>query len=74
MTQPPKAPPASGKPLIQESEVPPTPSPAIPNDQAPDKAIAPLDTADWPREIGGKPGLEPTRYGDWEVNGRCTDF
>ena len=54
--------------------MPPTPSPAISNDQAPDKAIAPLDTADWPREIGGKPGLEPTRYGDWEVNGRCTDF
>lgn len=74
MTQPPKAPQASGKPLIQEAEAPPTLSPAIPNDQAPDKAIAPLDTADWPREIGGKPGLEPTRYGDWEVNGRCTDF
>lgn len=27
-----------------------------------------------PREIGGPKGLEPTRYGDWEVNGRCTDF
>ncbi|MCY3768837.1 MAG: DUF1674 domain-containing protein [Gammaproteobacteria bacterium] len=25
-------------------------------------------------EIGGPAGLEPTRYGDWEVNGRCTDF
>ncbi|RZU98176.1 DUF1674 domain-containing protein [Spiribacter vilamensis] len=28
----------------------------------------------WPREIGGKRGPEPTRYGDWESNGRCTDF
>jgi hypothetical protein len=26
------------------------------------------------REIGGPPGPEPTRYGDWERNGRCTDF
>jgi len=27
------------------------------------------------REIGGrKDGPEPTRYGDWERNGRCTDF
>lgn len=26
-------------------------------------------------EIGGrKKGLEPTRYGDWEKNGRCIDF
>lgn len=27
-----------------------------------------------PREIGGQPGPEPTRYGDWEKNGRCSDF
>jgi hypothetical protein len=27
-----------------------------------------------PREIGGPPGPEPTRHGDWEYNGRCTDF
>lgn len=25
-------------------------------------------------EIGGTNGLEPTRYGDWEKNGRCIDF
>jgi hypothetical protein len=25
-------------------------------------------------EIGGPKGPEPTRYGDWEVGGRCTDF
>ncbi len=25
-------------------------------------------------EIGGPKGLEPTRYGDWEKNGRCIDF
>ena len=27
-----------------------------------------------PGEIGGRDGPEPTRYGDWEVGGRCTDF
>ncbi len=27
-----------------------------------------------PREIGGREGPDPTRYGDWEKNGRCIDF
>jgi hypothetical protein len=27
-----------------------------------------------PKEIGGPKGPEPTRYGDWEYKGRCTDF
>lgn len=27
-----------------------------------------------PSEIGGPKGPEPTRYGDWEIGGRCTDF
>jgi hypothetical protein len=27
-----------------------------------------------PPEIGGQQGPEPTRYGDWEKAGRCTDF
>ncbi len=27
-----------------------------------------------PREIGGPAGPEPTRYGDWEKNGICSDF
>lgn len=26
------------------------------------------------REIGGPPGPEPTRYGDWQFNGKVTDF
>jgi hypothetical protein len=26
------------------------------------------------REIGGYKGAEPTRFGDWEKNGRCIDF
>lgn len=27
-----------------------------------------------PEEFGGNGKAEPTRYGDWEVNGRCVDF
>jgi len=27
-----------------------------------------------PREIGGREGPEPTRFGDWEKSGRCIDF
>lgn len=26
------------------------------------------------KEIGGRGGLDPTRYGDWEKAGRCVDF
>ncbi len=26
------------------------------------------------KEIGGRGGLDPTRYGDWEKDGRCIDF
>ena len=25
-------------------------------------------------ELNGPPGPEPTRFGDWEKGGRCTDF
>ena len=27
-----------------------------------------------PVEIGGRKGPEPTRFGDWEKDGRCIDF
>jgi hypothetical protein len=32
------------------------------------------ETSSKPREIGGRKGPDPTRYGDWEKNGRCIDF
>ncbi len=41
------------------------------SDQTPEKEPA----SDRPREFGGRrKGLEPTRYGDWEKDGRCIDF
>ncbi|WP_414731397.1 succinate dehydrogenase assembly factor 4 [Vineibacter terrae] len=39
--------------------------PALPRQPAP---------ANQTQEIGGPPGPEPTRYGDWQFNGRVTDF
>jgi hypothetical protein len=27
-----------------------------------------------PKEINGRKGLEPTRYGDWECKGIASDF
>ena len=31
-------------------------------------------TTNAPEEIGGRGRADPTRYGDWEINGRCVDF
>jgi hypothetical protein len=44
----------------------------------PKKPMEPTPAADRqpgkPKEIGGRDGPDPTRYGDWEKNGRCIDF
>jgi len=29
---------------------------------------------DLPKELGGREGLEPTRFGDWEKDGIISDF
>ena len=39
-----------------------------------DQAEAGTASADMPREVNGPKGPEPTRYGDWEQKGRCSDF
>ena len=45
----------------------PASTPSKENSSEPDPALR-------PKEVGGRKGLEPTRYGDWEKNGRCIDF
>lgn len=41
----------------------------------PDPEAAPEPAAPpRPREIGGRKGPEPTRYGDWEKKGIASDF
>jgi hypothetical protein len=47
--------------------------PAAPMAAAP-AAPTPGQTPQPPVEIGGPPGPDPTRFGDWEKFGRCIDF
>ena len=54
--------------MAEKDPMLPAPSPADGEREAAPKPAPP------PREIGGPKGPEPTRYGDWERNGRCTDF
>jgi hypothetical protein len=51
------------------ADTPKTPEtkPDAPQDPNPAKPVL-------PKEIGGPKGPEPTRYGDWERNGRVSDF
>jgi hypothetical protein len=48
------------------------PAETEPKQQQPEPA--PRDAIRRPPEVGGPKGPEPTRYGDWEQGGRCTDF
>ncbi len=50
------------KPAASE---PAKPAPETPKPPAKPKKV---------EEIGGPPGPEPTRYGDWQFNGKVTDF
>ncbi|MFN4162656.1 MULTISPECIES: DUF1674 domain-containing protein [unclassified Stenotrophomonas] len=52
-----------------------TPTPESDSDapQVDEKQPLP-ETPAVPVEIGGRGGLDPVRYGDWEKNGRCIDF
>lgn len=48
-----------------ESNNPPAEKPAVPSQKQPEQKTG---------EVGGPKGPEPTRYGDWEKGGRCSDF
>ncbi|MCG6118046.1 MAG: DUF1674 domain-containing protein [Aquimonas sp.] len=52
---------------------PPAKQPTEPVPVTPDQGAPAADPVP-PREIGGREGPDPTRYGDWEKNGRCIDF
>jgi hypothetical protein len=51
----------------QEKQSRPEPSPTA------EPAAQPAEQKP-PREIGGRDGPEPTRFGDWEKAGRCIDI
>jgi len=45
------------------------------DDKKPEAEPAPTTEPKKPaEEIGGPAGPEPTRFGDWEKAGRCSDF
>jgi hypothetical protein len=47
---------------------------AAPKPAAADKAAAPTPPPAKPEASKEEPRPDPTRFGDWEVKGRCIDF
>jgi hypothetical protein len=43
-------------------------------DEAAARKAALKDAARLPKELGGRGGEDPARYGDWEVRGIACDF
>ena len=52
----------------------PKPQPAEAEETATTDQRPSAETSTGAREVGGRKGPDPTRYGDWEKNGRCIDF
>ena len=55
----------------------PAPSPAAARalaEAAERRRLIDAKLAAQPKEDGGRGGLDPARYGDWEVKGLATDF
>lgn len=47
---------------------------AKPSAVSPSKKKDDLAKDEETKEIGGRDGPDPTRFGDWENKGRCVDF
>lgn len=62
---------AASAPARRAEDLPPAARRALAEAQA-RRAAAVAEAA--PREIAGRGGPEPVRYGDWEVNGIAADF
>ena len=56
-----------GQTRPEPAELDPAPAPGV-------EAAAAVPEAPVAEEVGGRGGLDPVRYGDWEKNGRCIDF
>jgi hypothetical protein len=68
--------PASGStpdPAGETPALPPAAQRAI-AEAAARRAERERQAADKAKEVGGRDGPEPTRYGDWEINGLASDF
>ena len=58
----------------QESPVKPENNPAESENSVAALPQESLTQKPMPPEFGGRKGPEATRYGDWEMNGKCVDF
>jgi len=58
--------------LENQNNAPASAEPVAPDHPQPLTKPKPTDAANL--EVGGPEGPDPTRYGDWERNGRCIDF
>jgi hypothetical protein len=58
--------------LENQNNVPAPVEPVAPKHPKP--VAKPKSTDAAKLEVGGPEGQDPTRYGDWERNGRCIDF
>jgi hypothetical protein len=57
---------------MDDNELPPAAKRALAEAEARRKEAA--AKASLPRELGGREGPEPVRYGDWEKKGLAIDF
>jgi len=64
----------SAKTTIQPSDKSQAESPSTAEQSEQSSSSPQLDNSTQSIEIGGRKGPEPTRFGDWEKNGRCIDF
>lgn len=55
------------------SELPPAAQRAL-REAEERRAAAKAAASDGPREIGGRGGKDPVRFGDWEIKGIACDF
>jgi hypothetical protein len=58
--------------LENQNNAPALAEPVAPKHPKPVAKPKPTDAENL--EVGGPEGPDPTRYGDWERNGRCIDF
>ncbi|WP_075216349.1 DUF1674 domain-containing protein [Mongoliimonas terrestris] len=70
--QPETAATAGAAPTRRFEDLPPAAQRALLEAEARRKAEAEAQSG--PREINGRGGLEPVRYGDWEIKGLTADF
>jgi hypothetical protein len=56
------------------TDLAPPDAPAVPGADMRPGPPAPPTARPVAREIGGRDGPDPTRFGDWEKAGRCIDF